>query len=133
MDEMNLNKAQSGLLHGAGSIVGGRIGQASVGESGSGCAMQDSEYPRINPTVRVSVEVRAVRNFADALMSAMDGKRATRAGWNAGGQYIVMQIPDKGSKMNRPYLNLKNAQNEMVPWAPSQGDLFASDWAILPN
>jgi hypothetical protein len=44
-----------------------------------------------------------------------------------------MQIPDKGSKMSRPYLYLKNAQNEMVPWVPSQGDLFASDWAALPQ
>ena len=118
----NSNRYPGGAILGANRDNPKTESMAMVGEAC--CAEQ---------TVRVSGEVRAVRNFADALMSAMDGKRATRAGWNAAGQYVAMQIPDKGSKMSQPYLYLKNAQNEMVPWVPSQSDLFASDWAILPN
>lgn len=91
------------------------------------------ETKSVDQTVRVNIEVRAIRNFADALVGAMDGKRVTRAGWNAGGQYVAMQLSGLQSKMIRPYLYLKNAQNEIVPWVPSQGDLFACDWAILPN
>ena len=111
----------------------GMIGAQCAGLNNASQGYSDCAAQRVDPTVRVTVELRAVRNFADALMYVMDGKRVTRAGWNASGQYVAMQIPDKGSKMSRPYLYLKNAQNEMVPWVPSQGDLFASDWAALPQ
>lgn len=109
-----------------------RCGQTAMGQIAGACTAGEGLARAIESTVRVSLEVRAIRNFADALMGAMDGKRITRAGWNAGGQYVAAQIPDKGSKMSRPYLYLKNAQNDFVPWVPSQGDLFANDWAILP-
>lgn len=120
---------ETGQMNGAArQAIGGASQNCEGGQT-------DASYPdRISsPTVRVSVDVRATRNFADALMGAMDGRRVTRAGWNAGGQYEAMQMTDKSSMMSRPYLYLKNAQNEMVPWVPSQGDLFARDWAILPN
>lgn len=84
------------------------------------------------PTVRVTVDIKATRNFADALMVALSGRRITRAGWNAGGQYVEAQFPDRQSKMGAPYLVLKNAQGLLVPWVPSQGDLFANDWAFMP-
>jgi hypothetical protein len=109
----------------------GAISGLSGAEVGYGA--QCSEQRRQEPTVTAFVEVRADRLFADALMAAMDGQRITRRGWNAANQYVSAQYPDKGSKMSAPYLFLKNAQNEMVPWVPSQGDLFAHDWAILPR
>ena len=105
---------------------------ATTRQMAGACTAGEIPPRLIDATVRVSLEVRAIRNFADALMGAMDGKRVTRAGWNAGGQYVAMQTPDKSSMMSRPYLYLKNAQNDLVPWVPSQGDLFANDWAILP-
>lgn len=83
--------------------------------------------------IRASVEVPADAGFTVALGAAMNGCRITRAGWNAGGQHVEAQYPDKGSRMSAPYLVLKNAQNELVPWVPSQGDLFARDWAVLPR
>lgn len=83
-------------------------------------------------TITTVVEVHADRDFSAALMHARSGKRITRAGWNAGGQHVEAQYPAKGSRMSAPYLVLKNAQNELVPWVPSQGDLFAQDWALLP-
>lgn len=119
-----------------------QIKDRAIGYAGSGVAAQCSQATdgcaevgrqAIEQTVRVSVDVRATRNFADALMAAMDGLRITRAGWNASGQYVAAQLPDRGSKMSRPYLYLKNAQNDLVPWVPSQGDMFANDWAFLPR
>lgn len=95
----------------------------------AGCAVNQCSPER---TVRVAIEVAANRDFSAALWEAKSGHRITRAGWNASGQYVTAQHPDKGSKMGLPYLYLKNAQNEFVPWVPSQGDLFANDWAILP-
>jgi len=82
--------------------------------------------------IRTSVELRADANFPEALAAAIHGHRITRAGWNASGQWVAAQLPDKGSKMSAPYLYIKNAQNDLVPWLASQGDMFARDWAILP-
>ena len=124
---------ERGQIYGASRLAGNAIGAGMASDQGQNCCAQAEGERRVEPTVRVTVEVRAIRNFADALMGAMDGQRVTRAGWNASGQYVAMQIPDKGSKMSSPYLYLKNAQNDLVPWVPSQGDLFANDWAILPR
>lgn len=85
-------------------------------------------------TIPVVVDIEAVNSFAESLAACIEGRhRITRAGWNARGQHVEAQRPDKGSRMSVPYLVLKNAQNELVPWVPSQGDLFARDWAILPR
>ena len=115
---------------------GGAIGHGTcateAGYVGNAAAVNQCS-PQFDRTVSVTVEVKAVRNFADALMHVMSGKRITRAGWNAGGQHVKAQFPDKLSTMPVPYLVLKNSQNEFVPWVPSQGDLFANDWALLPN
>lgn len=85
-------------------------------------------------TIPIVVDVEAVNSFAESLAACIEGRhRITRAGWNAGGQHVETQYPDGGSRMSAPYLVLKNAQGQLVPWAPSQGDLFARDWAILPR
>ena len=108
-------------------------GMAAAGMSNPAQGYSPSEEQRKEPTVRVSVEISATHNFADAFMAAMDGHHVTRHGWNAGGQYVAMQMVDQHATRSRPYLYLKTAQNEILPWLPSQGDLFARDWAILPR
>lgn len=84
------------------------------------------------PTMRVAADIPADWNFSHALEYAKSGSRIARRGWNAGGQWVQAQYPDKGSKMSQPYLYIKNASNDLLPWVPSQGDIFAQDWAILP-
>ena len=69
--------------------------------------------------------------FGEALAILKMGGKVCRNGWNGPGQWVGAQIPDSGSKMTQPYLYLKNAQNELVPWVPSQGDLFAEDWGLF--
>lgn len=107
------------------------IGIAGVAST-SACMAQNgcSDDPR---TIRAAVDVRADNHFERALGACKDGCRITRAGWNASGQHVEAQYPDKGSRMSLPYLVLRNAQGHLVPWVPSQGDLFAYDWAILPR
>jgi hypothetical protein len=82
-------------------------------------------------TITIAVEVAADRTFEEVFSAVKSGHRITRAGWNGKDQYVTAQYPDKHSKMTVPYLVLKNAQGDFVPWAPSQGDLFATDWAVL--
>lgn len=85
------------------------------------------------PRIRTTVEVRADSHFDRAFGAAKDGLRIARAGWNGSGQWVEVQYPDKNSRMSLPYCVLRTAQGHFVPWVPSQGDLFARDWAILPR
>lgn len=83
-------------------------------------------------TISTTVEVPAVYGFDAALRNLKQGQRITRAGWNGRGQHIELQVPDKHSRMTQPYAVLRNSSGDLVPWVPSQGDLFANDWALLP-
>ena len=104
---------------------------ANTGNSGADMACGQQEAPQ---TIRASIDIQATYGFENALSAVKNGgTRATRAGWNAPGQYIEAQHRDSHSRMSVPYLVLKNAQGQLVPWVPSQGDLFARDWAILPR
>lgn len=126
---MNEDQSTSAAIGRTDRILGLAHGEADVccaGEAINTCA----EAPR---TIRTAVDVRADSHFERALGACKDGHRITRAGWNGSNQHVEMHWPAKDSRMTQPYLALKNAQNEFVPWVPSQGDLFARDWAILPR
>jgi len=56
------------------------------------------------------------------------GRRMMRTGWNGKGMYIELQEPDTGSKMTLPYVYMRTAQGDFVPWLCSQTDLLATDW-----
>jgi hypothetical protein len=70
-------------------------------------------------------------DFSTALILAKQGAKICRSGWNGKGQFVTSQYPDAGSQNTVPYLWLKNAQGDRVPWVPSQGDLFVQDWEVL--
>jgi hypothetical protein len=90
-----------------------------------------------------------VVDFSYALNDLKRGARITREGWNAGGQFVVLQkgYPD-GIAINantaeatgipqgtvctfRPYLMLRTADGPFVPWAPSVSDVLAEDWTVV--
>lgn len=68
--------------------------------------------------------------FEAAWTQAKQGGYIARAGWNGKNQFVTVQAPDENSKMTEPYAFLKNARGGLVPWIPSQGDLFACDWTV---
>lgn len=70
----------------------------------------------------------ATMEFGKALDSLNAGKKIARSGWNGKNQWVAKQVPDANSKMRLPYAYLSNVSGELVPWIPSQGDLFATDW-----
>lgn len=67
-------------------------------------------------------------DFGVALDSLLGGRRVTRKGWNGSGMWIALQKPDLGSKMTRPYIYMRTAQGDQVPWVASQTDILARDW-----
>jgi hypothetical protein len=66
--------------------------------------------------------------FGEALDAMHRGARVQRGGWNGKGMWIEIQHPDAGSKMTRPYIYMKTADDDLVPWVASQSDLLAEDW-----
>lgn len=86
--------------------------------------------------------------FEDALIDVKAGKRIARAGWNAAGQWVVLQkgypegitinantahatgIPEGTVCRFRAYLMLRTADGSFVPWAPTVSDVLADDWGI---
>lgn len=65
-----------------------------------------------------------------AVKHLWNGDRVRRSGWNGKNMYVELQTPDKDSKMTLPYVYLRTAQGDLVPWLCSQTDLLATDWEI---
>ena len=88
-------------------------------------------------------------DFSDALNDLKAGARIAREGWNAGGQFVVLQkgypdgiainantaeatgIPQGTVRVFRPYLMLHTADGSFVPWAPTVSDVLADDWTVV--
>ena len=62
-----------------------------------------------------------------------DNLRFRRIGWNGKDMYITLQCPDENSKMTQPYIYMKTADGNLVPWVASQTDLLSEDWVQLPE
>jgi hypothetical protein len=73
--------------------------------------------------------------FATALIYLTDKRnddvRVCRRGWNGKGMWVSAQFPDEHSKMTQPYLYMKTAQGDLIPWLISQADAFANDWEFV--
>ena len=63
-----------------------------------------------------------------AVKQLHNGDRVQRAGWNGKGMWLELQVPDDFSKMTLPYVYMRTAQGDLVPWLCSQTDLLALDW-----
>lgn len=70
-------------------------------------------------------------DFGCALAALRSGKRVCRLNWNGKNMWLELQVPDANSKMTLPYIYMKTADDNLVPWLASQTDLLSDDWAIL--
>lgn len=70
-------------------------------------------------------------NFSEAFETVKRGIPVYRKGWNGKGMWIEMEKPTPDTGLNLPFLVLVISKTEpmgVVPWLPSQSDLFAEDW-----
>ena len=80
-------------------------------------------------------------SFAGALSILHEGNRVARAGWNGKGMFLFMvpnwvnvdgrmdpQYRDTQQLRHLPFIAMKTATNEVVPWLASQTDMLAEDW-----
>lgn len=70
-------------------------------------------------------------NFGEAIRALKEGEKVQRAGWNGKGMFLELQIPDENSKMSLPYIFMKTACNNNVPWIASQTDMLSEDWQVV--
>lgn len=70
-------------------------------------------------------------DFGKALEALKEGKKVAREGWNGKGMWINLQVPDAHSKMTLPYIYMKTACDNQVPWLASQTDILATDWVLI--
>ncbi len=69
--------------------------------------------------------------IGEAVYQLEKGSRIARAGWNGKNMWLALQVPDANSKMTLPYVYMRTAQGDLVPWLCSQTDLLAQDWDIV--
>ena len=70
-------------------------------------------------------------NFGEAVEALKHGLHVARNGWNGKDMWLELQEPDEHSKMTLPYIYMKTACDNKVPWLASQTDILAEDWIIL--
>lgn len=83
-------------------------------------------------------------NFGQALEWLKQGKKVTRQGWNGKGMFLflvqgstfkvnrppLLGIYPEGTEINYcPHIDMRTADNKIVPWLASQTDVLAEDWS----
>ena len=90
--------------------------------------------------------MKKVFDFSTTLVYLKSGYKVAREGWNGKGMFIFL-VPGSTFKVNRPpllgiypegteinyhaHVDMKTADNKVVPWLASQTDLLAEDWMIV--
>lgn len=84
-------------------------------------------------------------DFGKALEALKECKKVSRSGWNGKGMFLFL-VQGSTFKVNRPpllgiypegteitynaHIDMKTADNQIVPWLASQTDMLANDWEI---
>jgi len=79
--------------------------------------------------------------FGLALQALDAGSRVARRGWNGKNMWLFYVAADQytlereavangkvGDYQNLPWIAMKTAKDEVVPWLASQADMLADDW-----
>lgn len=89
-------------------------------------------------------------SFGEALELLEQGHKVTNEGWNGRDMYIVKMNGYEEVRANHatarahrihvgakitisPYIAMRNAEGAIVPWTPSQMDLFSKRWKLLED
>lgn len=109
----------------------------------------DLVYKMTGQTLSQYLEGPGTMNFSLALAQCKDGYKIAREGWNGKGMYVTYKpgypdgieaneatrnahgLPEGSVIVYCPYLEMKTADNKLVPWLASQTDILADDWDII--
>jgi hypothetical protein len=87
-----------------------------------------------------------MQEFGWAIKQMRHGEKVRRSGWNGKGMFLFL-VPGSTFKVNRapllgiypegteinyqPHIDMKTAQDTVVPWLASQSDMLAADWEVV--
>ena len=74
---------------------------------------------------------RDAMSFGHAIRVLNLGLKVARQGWNGKGMWLKLQEPTESSEMTLPFISMKTADENHVPWLASQTDILANDWMIV--
>lgn len=104
-----------------------------------GEVLKDGDFEYIPPGI----------GFERALSILKDGGRVRRRGWNSKGMWITYQkaypdgipinkntaeatgLPEGSLQSLLPYIMMRTAGGQFVPWLASQTDLLSDDWEVV--
>jgi len=87
-----------------------------------------------------------IGTFGWAIERLKAGEKVARRGWNGKGMFLFL-VPGSTFKVDRPpllgiypegteinyhaHIDMKTADDKVVPWLASQTDMLAEDWAEI--
>ena len=69
--------------------------------------------------------------FGGAVEALKLGMRVARAGWNGKGMHLKFVSRSVLPPGHLPYIEMKTADDKIVPWLASQTDVLAEDWTVV--
>lgn len=73
-------------------------------------------------------------DFSESLQCLKKRYKMCRNGWNGKDMWIGIYFPEvMGGTMTKPYIYIKTAKGDRIPWLASQEDLLAEDWKVADN
>jgi len=72
----------------------------------------------------------SIGGFGWALDTLEQGEKVYRRFW-PNWRYIKIQRADENSKMTCSFIYTNPEQGLLIPWTPSQSDIFAQDWEVV--
>lgn len=79
-------------------------------------------------------------DFGQALAALKAGKKIARSGWNGNGMWIMLikgwtvdveYATALHGLLPIPWIGMKTATDDFVPWLASQTDVLAEDWMVI--
>lgn len=94
----------------------------------------------------MDMNIKGTFGFERALAELKLGQKVAREGWNGKGMFVFL-VPGSTFQVNRPpllgiyregteinyhaHIDMKTADNKIVPWLCSQTDMLAEDWVLV--
>jgi len=94
----------------------------------------------------MDMSIKDTFGFERALAELKLGQKVAREGWNGKGMFVFL-VPGSTFQVNRPpllgiyregteinyhaHIDMKTADNKIVPWLCSQTDMLAEDWVLV--
>lgn len=123
MDNVSKNPPNQSALNPGGSTL--TFAHAGTGDAREVC----------NTAINTAKQQQFM-GLGEAIECMRRGKKVARRGWNGKGMWLRIRTTGIGltddNFYRMPYVEIKAADNSLMPWLCSAADLLANDWVEVP-